>query len=86
MRARRRGQSITEVVIVVALIGIAAIGVVTIYGDEVRKTFGWSSGATAGAVETEVGAYPGPKNEKKNLKNFAKVNSADCSGGVCTYH
>jgi pilus assembly protein Flp/PilA len=86
MRAQRRGQSLTEVAIVLALIAIAAIGVITVYGDEVRKLFGDSAGATAGETDLERSGYPGAKTEKHNLGNFAKQNSADCAGGVCTYH
>jgi len=85
MRARR-GQSLTEVAIVVALIAIAAIGVVTVYGDEVRKLFGTSDGALAGETDLERSGYTDPTSEKHNLKNFAKQNSAECAGGVCSYH
>ncbi len=86
MRAHRRGQSLTEVAIVLALIAIAAIGVITAYGDEVRKLFGDSAGSVAGETDLERSGYPGNYSEKHNMKNFAKQNSPDCAGGVCSYH
>lgn len=36
---RRRGQGMTEYIIIVALVAIASISVVTIFGDQVRELF-----------------------------------------------
>lgn len=85
MRSSRRGQSLVEVAIVVALIGIAALAVVTFYGDEVRKTFGWSSGSLAGETNVKSSAYPGKVKEKHNMGDFASQKNEECSGGVCSY-
>ena len=51
-RRGRSGQGMTEYIIIVALISIAAIGVVTIFGDNVRALFGGAVDALAG--ETHV--------------------------------
>jgi Flp pilus assembly pilin Flp len=85
MRSSRRGQSLTEVAIIVALIAIASIAVVTYYGDEVRKTFGLSSGSLAGETKLEGGAYPDKVKEQHNLGDFAQQQNPECAGGVCTY-
>ena len=46
---RNRGQGMTEYIIIVALIAIAAIAVVTLFGDNIRRLFATStSGALAG--------------------------------------
>ncbi len=71
MRARRRGQSVTEVVIV--------------YGDEVRKAFGDSSGSLAGETSIKRSGYPGTVNEKHNMGNVAQQDNPECAGGACTY-
>ena len=42
------GQGMTEYIIIVALIAIAAIGVVTLFGDNIRRMFGASVDALAG--------------------------------------
>jgi pilus assembly protein Flp/PilA len=44
----RRGQGMTEYIIIVALIAIAAIGVVSLFGDNIRALFGTSANALAG--------------------------------------
>lgn len=50
------GQGMTEYIIIVALIAIAAIGVVTIFGDNIRKMFGASVDALAGQATSNTGA------------------------------
>ena len=67
----RRGQGMTEYVIVVALVAVAAIGVVTVFGDNVRELFGASAAALAGK-ETEVATKEasGKARGNKTLENF----------------
>ena len=85
MRSSRRGQSLTEVAIVLALIAIASIAVVTYYGDEVRKTFGLSSGSLAGETKGGRGAASPKAREQHDLGNFAEQKNPECAGGVCSY-
>ena len=35
----RRGQGLTEYIIIVAVIAIASIGVVVLFGDQIKKLF-----------------------------------------------
>ncbi len=51
---RQRGQGMTEYIIIVALIAIAAIGVVTIFGDNIRDLFAGATNALAGETQVEV--------------------------------
>lgn len=72
-----RGQGMTEYIIIVALIAIAAIGVVSLFGDNIRKLFGASAQALAG--ESSV-ANPGDSQQhdelrKKKMSNFGQNNS-----------
>lgn len=85
MRSSRRGQSLTEVAVVLALVAIAAIAVVTFYGDEVRKTFGWSSGSLAGETNVKGNGFPDKVKEKHNMGDFASQKNEECAGGVCSY-
>jgi pilus assembly protein Flp/PilA len=69
----------TEYIIIVALIAIAAIGVVSLFGDNIRAVFGTSSNALAGnedadnkAQEATVDLYG-----HKNTKDFAERNAPD---------
>lgn len=58
-RARhRRGQGLSELVLVVSIVAIASISVITTFGDEVRGIFGDSSDALAG-VGSEAGGGGG---------------------------
>lgn len=64
-----KGQGMTEYIIIVALIAIAAIGVITIFGQNLRNLFSSSANALAGnddvsnkGTEVSVG--------RKSLKNF----------------
>jgi Flp pilus assembly pilin Flp len=65
---RRSGQGMTEYIIIVALVAIASIAVVTIFGDQIRELFSASSQNLAGnAVEpTQQGNSQGEVNKKIN--------------------
>ena len=72
---KNRGQGMTEYIIIVALIAIAAIGVVTLFGDNIRKIFGASADALAG--NTSVTSNASSRNtslETKNLASFGQNN------------
>lgn len=67
MRLRgRKGQGMTEYIIIVALIAIAAIGVVSLFGDNIRALFATSANALAGNENAKHGL------DKKGGKKFAK--------------
>lgn len=72
----RKGQGMTEYIIIVALIAIAAIGVITLFGDNIRVLFGAAADATAGVQDAETKSNTtDPKLLKsKTLKNFNKGN------------
>jgi pilus assembly protein Flp/PilA len=70
-----KGQGMSEYLIIVALIAIAAIGVVTVFGRDIRELFSGTTDSLAGnqanntAVKAKVKA-------NKNLKQFGKYNAA----------
>lgn len=76
-RRRTRGQGMTEYVIITALIAIAAIGVITLFGDNIKAIFGASADALAGQTEVEKRTQESKQGglEKKGLKDFSKNNS-----------
>jgi Flp pilus assembly pilin Flp len=78
MMKKARGQGMTEYIIIVALIAIAAIGVITLFGDNIRALFGQSANALAGetTVTKRTNVSKGKDMEQKGLKNFSENNSA----------
>jgi len=74
MKRRRtvHGQGMTEVVIIVALIAIATIGVATIFGDDIRALFGISSDTLAGETSVNRARQDPQGLEKKNLGSFGE--------------
>ena len=75
MLKKARGQGMTEYIIIVALIAIAAIGVITLFGDNIKALFGMSADALAG--QTSVSRRTKNSNstmEKKGLSNFSQNN------------
>ena len=77
MLKKARGQGMTEYIIIVALIAIAAIGVITLFGDNIKALFGMSADALAGdtQVNKRTVKSKGDALEKKKLSNFAQENS-----------
>jgi pilus assembly protein Flp/PilA len=73
---KARGQGMTEYIIIVALIAIAAIGVITLFGDNIRKLFGASAAALAGNSNVaNTGEEADGKIIKKTMKNFGENNA-----------
>jgi pilus assembly protein Flp/PilA len=75
---RQDGQGMTEYIIIVALVAIAAIGVVTVFGDNIRKVFAASAEAVAGDTNATSKAKKGAATKKsatqKDLGNFGADN------------
>ena len=69
---KNRGQGMTEYIIIVALIAIAAIAVVTLFGDNIRQLFGASAGALTGADQTNGAQTAASSIKKRSLKDFAQ--------------
>ena len=71
------GQGMTEYIIIVALIAIAAIGIITIFGQNIRALFSASAAALAGETDkntADKGAVTTEKVNKKGLNNFSVNN------------
>ena len=66
----QKGQGMTEYLIIVALIAIAAIGVVTVFGRDIRALFSDTTVALQGTSVAKNSAQKATVNKAKNLKNF----------------
>jgi Flp pilus assembly pilin Flp len=66
----------TEYIIITALIAIAAIGAITLFGDNIKKLFGASADALAGETDVKSNARNREdKLEHKTLKDFGQNNA-----------
>jgi len=76
---RDSGQGMTEYIIIVALIAIAAIGVVTVFGQDIRQLFGATTDSLSGNTSVQSKAKSGKTqaDAKKNLKNFGTGNAGN---------
>ena len=74
-----RGQGMTEYILIVSLMAIASIGIITLYGDNVRLLFAMSADSLAGddsvAQANTASAVANLKLTKRTLKQFAFDNS-----------
>jgi pilus assembly protein Flp/PilA len=66
------GQGMSEYLIIVALIAVAAIGVVSVFGKDIRALFSASTGSLAGESATNVAVKA--KVNSKTLKTFSDGN------------
>ena len=66
----KRGQGLTEYVIIVALVAIAAIGVVNIFGNQLRNQFATIVGAMAGHKAQKVDDLKGKADSEKTLRDL----------------
>lgn len=75
-RKRKLGQGLTEYIIVVALVAISAIGVVSLFGDDVRMLFAGSANALAGEEQVTLKTQTAHQDHyrHKGLERFATMN------------
>jgi len=75
----KKGQGMTEYIIIVALIAIAAIGVLSLFGDNIRALFGASSDALAGDQNAQVHSETYTPVDK-TLQNFTNTTEEGPAG------
>jgi len=74
--ARRSGQGLTEYIIIVALVAIAAIGLVNIFGNQLRHQFSTIVAAMSGSsVQVKsLAAKAKQQTNQRTLKDYASEN------------
>ena len=70
-----RGQGLSEYLIIVALVAVAAIGVVTVFGRDIRELFAGTTDSLAGNQASNT-ARKATVKANKNLKTFGKYNAS----------
>ena len=78
---RQLGQGMTEYIIIVALIAIAAIGVYTIFGDVVRNQVGGMAQELAGTDGSGTAGQAGTSAAKTSTEAGTKSLADFASGG-----
>src|SRR5882672_171968 len=68
------GQGMSEYLIIVALVAIAAIGVVTVFGRDVRELFSGTTDSLAGNQASNT-AVKANVRQNKSLKTFGTYNA-----------
>jgi len=69
------GQGLSEYLIIVALVAVAAIGVLTVFGRDIRELFSGTTDSLAGNQATNT-ARKATVKAGKNLKTFGKYNAS----------
>jgi Flp pilus assembly pilin Flp len=64
----RTGQGLTEYIIVVELVAIAAIGIVNIFGNQLRNQFSTIISAMAGSSQKKVESLADQARQETNKK------------------
>ncbi len=67
---RKRGQGMTEYIIVIAIIAIGAILIIGVFGKQIKSTFGRISKALSGEEEAAATVDIGDVTERDTLGNF----------------
>jgi len=74
-----QGQGMTEYIIIVALIAIAAIGVITLFGQNLRALFAASAGVLGGDTNATLTGYgsqgSGKGSTSRSLSNMGNTQS-----------
>lgn len=67
----RKGQGLTEYIIIVALVAVAGIGIVNIFGNQLRNQFNTVVKAMAGSTTATVESLAGKAGTEANQKNLS---------------
>ena len=76
MLKTQSGQGLSEYLIIVCLIAIAAIGVVTVFGRDIRALFSDTTNSLAGQTQNANTAVKANVKTNKSLKNFGSYKAA----------
>jgi pilus assembly protein Flp/PilA len=68
------GQGMSEYLIIVALVAVAAIGVTTVFGRDIRELFAATTTSLTGE-QAENNAQAAKVNKNKSLKTFGKYSA-----------
>jgi pilus assembly protein Flp/PilA len=68
---KRWGQGLTEYIIITALVAIAGIGIVNIFGNQLRNQFHTIVKAMSGSSDTAVKSLEGKASTETNQKNLS---------------
>lgn len=68
---KRGGQGLTEYIIIVALVAIAAIGIVNIFGNQLRNQFATIVTAMSGSSQQKVKSLAAEAKTEANQKNLS---------------
>jgi Flp pilus assembly pilin Flp len=66
-----KGQGLTEYIIVVALVAIAAIGIVNIFGNQLRNQFSTIITAMSGSSQKKVESLSDQGRQETNQKSLS---------------
>lgn len=67
----RKGQGLTEYIVIVALVAVAGIGIVNIFGNQLRNQFNTIVRAMAGSTTATVESLAGKAGTEANQKNLS---------------
>jgi Flp pilus assembly pilin Flp len=67
----RRGQGLTEYIVITALVAVAAIGIVNIFGNQLRNQFHTIVSAMSGSTDAKVTSLAGKAQKEANQKNLS---------------
>ncbi len=69
--SRSKGQGLTEYIIVVALVAIAAIGIVNLFGNQLRNQFSTIISAMSGSSQSKVESLAEEGRQEANKKSLS---------------
>ncbi|RMG57032.1 MAG: hypothetical protein D6713_10405 [Deltaproteobacteria bacterium] len=72
-KARNSGQGLTEYIIILALVAVAAIGIVNVFGNQLRHQFSVITSALAGHKKsvTDLSQKAEKMTKQKTLRDYA---------------
>lgn len=67
----RKGQGLTEYIVITALVAVAAIGIVNIFGNQLRNQFHTIVSAMSGSSVSKVDSLADKAEKEANQKNLS---------------
>ena len=78
-RWRRRGQATTEYILIVVLVAVLSIGIITLFGNQVRDLFSVATRMLGGDKDAKID--PSIAAQAPNHVNVGLPNHKDSGGG-----
>ena len=76
-RRSSKGQTTAEYILIVVLVAVLSIGIITIFGNQIRALFGYSTKQMAGEDDATLNTSPADQADGAEIRSLRDTRASD---------